>query len=223
MKTATLKQSAKILSLFEDTPLEQVQDLLESGILADLRDANVSKINRDEFRRLIGLKPFIADTIIQIDRSQPFDPAEFLGAGWSIWRGPADGDGLSGDEDQDERSLALTEVDLSKIRFETCLQKGEASITGEEKLRRLKVSGHIRLDAKIFQTLWENRDKIPEAWKEKINSNTRFIFFDGTILRSPRGNRFVLYFCRRDGEWHWSYRWLECDWSASGPSAVLAS
>ncbi|MEK9185760.1 MAG: hypothetical protein AAB863_03210 [Patescibacteria group bacterium] len=161
-------------------------------------------------------------SILLINRTALFNPAKFLGEGWSIWRGPADGDGLSGDEEQDERSLALTEVDFSKVRFETCLKDDEHGITGEEKLRRLKEAGHIRLDAKVFQTLWENKDKIPESWKEKINDNIRYIFFDGTILRSPSGSRDVLCFCWDDGEWHWYCRWFSRDWSAVIPSAVLA-
>ena len=56
MKKATLDQASKILSLFEGVPLQQLQNLLGSGLLADLRDANVSKINRYEFRRVCGLK-----------------------------------------------------------------------------------------------------------------------------------------------------------------------
>ncbi len=160
---------------------------------------------------------------IVIDRTTPFNPAKFLGEGWSIWRGPANGDGLSGDEEQDERSLALTEVDLSKVRFETCLRDGEPRINGEEKLKRLREAGHIRLDAKVFQSLWEHKDKIPESWKEKINGNTRFIFFDGTILRSPYGGRLVLYFYWLGGEWSWSFYWLVDVWCGGSPSAVLAS
>lgn len=53
----TLKQSAKILSLFEDMPSDQIQAILESGFLADLRDGNVSEVDRGEFRRVLGLKP----------------------------------------------------------------------------------------------------------------------------------------------------------------------
>lgn len=55
---ATLKQASKILSLFEETPIEQVQALLASGLLADLRYANIALIERDSFRNFIGLKPF---------------------------------------------------------------------------------------------------------------------------------------------------------------------
>ena len=89
-------------------------------------------------------------TIVTIDRSRPFNPAEFIGPGWTT-------------EEQDEGSLLLTEIDLTKVRLETCLNSGEQYIKGEEKLRRLKLAGHIRLDAKVFQTLWENQELVPES------------------------------------------------------------
>lgn len=117
--------------------------------------------------------------MLSIDRSKPFDPVAFIGKGWSI-------------AEQDERSLALPEIDLSQVCFETMLHEGESSIGGEEKLKRLKTSGHIRLDAKVLQTLWENQRLIPESWKKPTNSNTTFIFFDGTVLRDPDGDRCVL-------------------------------
>ncbi|MBU3925971.1 hypothetical protein KJ763_02290 [Patescibacteria group bacterium] len=147
---------------------------------------------------------------VSINRSQPFDPEKFLGEGWKI-------------AEQDERSLALDEIDLTKIQFETCLKPNESRITGEEKLKRLKKDGHIRLDAKIFQTLWENQHLIPEKWKEKINNNICFIFFDGTVLQGPGGDRNVLFLYWHDGGWHWDYSWLERAWHIDDPSAVLAS
>jgi len=163
--------------------------------------------------------------VISIYRSKPFEPAKFkgLGEGWTIWKGSIDGDGLKGDEDQDSRSLALTELDLTKVRFETCLRKKETQIKGEIKHARLKEAGHIRLDAQVFQTLWENQHLIPLQWKELTNGNTTYIFFDGTVLRNPRGVRCVLYLCWNDGRWFWNARWLENDWYASSPSAVPAS
>ena len=66
-------------------------------------------------------------TIVTIDRSRPFNPAEFIGPGWTT-------------EEQDEGSLLLTEIDLTKVRLETCLNSGEQYIKGEEKLRRLKLA-----------------------------------------------------------------------------------
>lgn len=57
MKDATLGQAGKILRLFSETPLEQMQAILASGFLADLRDGNISEVNRDEFRKILGLRP----------------------------------------------------------------------------------------------------------------------------------------------------------------------
>ena len=149
--------------------------------------------------------------VISIDRSIPFDPKTFIGNGWSI-------------EEQDERAITLTEIDLTSVMFDSTLEKGEKSIKGEDKLNRLKEkTNRIRLDAGIFKTLWENQILIPEKWKEQTNGNTTFIFFDGTVLRDSDGNRYVLCLCWGDGRWDWYYYWLGLDWSADGPSAVLAS
>lgn len=149
-------------------------------------------------------------SMIQIDRTAPFDPVTFIGEGWSI-------------VEQDERSLKLTEVDLSKVQFETMLKHGETSVVGEEKLKRLIASGNIRLDAKVFQTLWENQHLIPEAWKQLTNGNTTYVFFDGTILQDSDGHRFVMYLFWYGGEWSWYFFWLGSKWRAFYPSAVLAS
>ena len=147
--------------------------------------------------------------ILTVDRTKPFDPT-FVGNGWTI-------------DEQDERSLALAELDLTKVRFETMLKDGETRITGEEKLKRLKEAEFVRLDARIFQTFWENQYLIPESWKEKVNGNIRYIFFDGTVLRSPGGYRYVLFLAWNGGQWRWDYGWLGSDWAVSGPSAALAS
>jgi hypothetical protein len=148
--------------------------------------------------------------VIPIDRSSAFDPVAFIGERWSI-------------VEEDERSLRLTEVDLMKVNFETMLKERESSVVGEGKLKRIKDAGHIRLDAKVFQTLWENQHLIPASWKEPTNGNTTYVFFDGTILRRSSGDRFVLYLYWQDGEWSWHYEWLGRNWYANNPSAVLAS
>ncbi len=147
---------------------------------------------------------------IKVDRSKPFEPTKFIGRRWTI-------------VEQDKRSLSLTQVDLTKIRFETCLESSETFIKGEEKLKRLKKMNCIRLDAKIFQTLWENKHLIPETWKEKISGGIRFNFFNGTVLRSPDGYRCILCLSWYTGKWHWSDRCLVDNWSVINPSAVLKS
>lgn len=148
--------------------------------------------------------------IIKIDRTTPFDPVAFIDAGWTI-------------EEQDEQSLDLNEIDLTEVKFETTLDKKEKLVKGEEKLKRLKAMDCIRLDAGIFKTLWDNQHLIPEKCKAQTNGNTTYIFFDGTVLRNPSGRRVVLCLFWSDGEWRWCYIWLDDDWGANNPSAVLAS
>ncbi len=66
MKTdATLGQAAKILGLVEqkETSCDQLQRLLGSGLLSDLLEANVDTVDRDAFRRLVGLKPLNIFTV----------------------------------------------------------------------------------------------------------------------------------------------------------------
>ena len=147
--------------------------------------------------------------VIKIDRSVLFDPETFIDHMWSI-------------EEQDLKSIALTEINLTEVTFDSILKKGEKSIKGEDRLKRLKQkTNSIRLDAGVFKKLWENQNLIPEKWKEQTNGDPTFIFFDGTIVRNSRGNRCVLYLCWSCNRWNWDYSWLERDWSANNPSAVL--
>lgn len=183
------------------------------------------QLSLDHFERFLNLSPEAREDrfgtkgrviasqpdIIQINRGS-FNPAEFIGQGWEIIP-----------EETDERSIALTEFDLSKISQVTMLGTKETSVKGETKLKRLKESDYTRLDLDIFFTLWENKHLIPESWKEKVNGNTRYIFFDGQVLRHPRGLRYVLCLYWRDGGWYWYYVWLGSVWFAGNPSAVLAS
>ncbi len=55
MSTATLGQAKHLLTLFDGVPAEQLTALYESGLLSDLSKADVAKVDRDEFRRVIGL------------------------------------------------------------------------------------------------------------------------------------------------------------------------
>lgn len=158
-----------------------------------------------------------------IDRSTPFDPAKFIGTGQSIWKGPKDGDGLTGDEEQDVRSLAITELDLSKLCFEHCLKEKESPITGETKLIRLSenYSQLIRPDARIAQALWEEPGHLTLEWI-RVSLKRTWFDFPGTVLRNSDGYRYFLYLCWNDGQWFWYTSWLEDEWGVSGPSLLLA-
>lgn len=55
-------KAIKILELLKMAPDEQVQAMLESGLLADIRDANYSRVDakvRDEIRKLLDLTPLL--------------------------------------------------------------------------------------------------------------------------------------------------------------------
>jgi hypothetical protein len=144
---------------------------------------------------------------IRIDRKRLFNPAQFM-----------DHQGLE-IEEQDKRSVMITEIDSSTIALESMLEGGTV-ISGEEHLRRLKQTGYTRLDAGIFQTFWENQHLIPEYWKGAAN-DPKHIFFDGTILRNQYG-RYVISLYWSMGEWRWTYCRLDIGgWKAEDLSAVI--
>ena len=154
-----------------------------------------------------------------VDRTKPFDTRKYL----PIWRGPKDGNGLSGEEEQDTRSLKLTEVDFAKALFTACLKEGESVITGEEKLARHIAVKHIRLDAKIGQCLLEEKGQVTLEWLFNTFGIT-WLELPGTVLRFSDGLRYFLCLYRdNNGRWGWDCRWLGLDRDAESPSAVLAS
>jgi len=144
-----------------------------------------------------------------IDRTKPFDPAKFIGAGWEI-------------VEEDKSALKLTTIDFSNIRFESGIKEGEQVIDGEEKLKRLKRLG-IRLDAKSGQTLYEEKGQVTLRWLYDTYGITWFEL-SGTVLRGQVGNRCFLDLNRLGGgSWCWSYRWLGRGRDRGGVSPLLAS
>lgn len=146
--------------------------------------------------------------ILHIDRSKPFDVDAFMyannhGKGWKIdW--------------QDKKSLYLEQLDLTKVKIVTVPEDPSKyssvarmhfpgrNMTGEYRIQQLH--GRTLLDAKVLQTLLENPQMIPSAWKEaslsspgRGESKVSTIHFDGTILLTPGGERSTLYLCSIDG------------------------
>lgn len=162
--------------------------------------------------------------ILKLKLTESFNPAKFIGENWFVWRGPIDGDGTEGEEDRDAREDNLTEVDWSKVLFETMFDDGE-TITGEEKLLRLKKTGNILLGGKAFLSFWEDWQKNRKnSVLEKLRETRSITYLDffGLILRSPGGDRNVLYLYFSDDQWDWNCRWLGYDWDAYNRSASLA-
>ncbi len=143
----------------------------------------------------------LESSLIRIDRSTLFNPAEFLGAGW--------GEIPEQWEIAEQDEVLLTAVDLATIRLETTLKGREQLVGVRENIFRLKERGYTRLDAKILQMLWENQSLIPESWKEETFCKTTHIFFDGTTLVDRRSGNFgVLYLLwnARGEAWEWAPR-----------------
>ena len=161
-------------------------------------------------------------SVLVIDRSKPFDPTRFLGKGSSIWRGPADGKGLEGEEDQDPHSVALTELDFSNVAFDSFLKEGEPTIVGEEKLLRMKAGPRIRYDAGIGVALLDEKDQATLRFIHDTYGITWMEF--ATVLRDSDGSRYFLYLYRSvGGSWDAFYYWLGYDRDADYVSPVSAS
>jgi len=161
--------------------------------------------------------------------TKPFDPAEFLGKGWQTWKGPVKGNGQSGEEDIDLRTLSLSEIEIAKFLFETCLREGEEMIPGEEKLRRLKEEkpGFIRFGGNVFLGLWldyqVNKENSVLEWLFR-NLKIGSMDFFGQILRHPSAVRQVLVLMRRgNNNWRWDTSWLENASLSNRPSAGCGS
>ena len=184
------------------------------GIICDfLKKLNADKTGEflKQFKLFLRGELFkIVPNILKIDRSHPFDIKKFLGEGSST-------------VEEDSCSIKITELDFTKVQLKDMLKDGETSIYNGEKRRRLKGAGYILLDAKIFQTLWESKERIPDSWKELVNGNTRYILFDGSDLNSSDNHRCNVSLYWRGDNWSWRYTWSD-KWSGDYElSAVLVT
>lgn len=220
MKTATHDQIKDVAIRILNLKLEGIDG---GAIQRGTEGYSVDDVNR----RLVaflnnGLNFVMKDPgVLLINRTKPFDPATFIGIGWTIWRGPKDGNGLKGEEEQDARSLAMTEIDFSKALFTACIKEGELYITGEEKLTRHMATNHVRLDARVGQALLEECGQATLNWLY-TTFNITWFELPGTVLRDSDGDRCFLCLCRSDdGRWDWNCYWLGNDRDATHVSAVL--
>lgn len=154
-----------------------------------------------EHLKLIG-EEFIASFTIKIDRTKPFDFSIFPGNGSSVWKGPKDGKGLDGEEDQDQRSLAITRIDPANLLLLNGLKHNEKCINGEDR-RAIMMLETIQLDVKIGQTLYEEKGQKTLRWLHQVYGVCLFELL-GTVIRDEFGDRDVRYFKRNeDGSWSW--------------------
>ena len=200
------------------------QEVFLGGLLSDLGAAVVAGRNiKDDVLALLS-GAAIVQMVKRLVSRVPFEPT-MLGPGLSWWLGPADGDGLVGEElDCDQRSLVLTEFDFIHLIRKHCLREDgdqpETSITGEEKLKRMVVLGHIRLDPAFGWALVNEPGQKTLRWLHDA-FGISYLDFPGRVLRNSVGFRYVLCLYRcGDGSWCWDYRWLGRAWERYHVSAL---
>lgn len=132
-----------------------------------------------------------------------FDPVKEFGAGWTI----------------ESNVKTSPSFDISQSVLRTYLTGGELYVTGNQVRERQTAAGDTPLSADVAQYFYDNPSKYPESWKGK------YVFFDGTILRSPGGRRFTVYAFWNvvAGTVKLDYNWLDIHRNADDPSALLAS
>ena len=159
MRPITTDQSHQVMSVLTTNAAWKEIDFDAIG-LQDMAVRNPKKTGRHFTDFLKNGCRLIDYKRIAIDCSQIFDRTKFAGEDWAVWRGPINGNGLSGEEDIDQRSLALPVIQVSKLILANCGKKDEKDITGtgEEMLRRLRIEQPetIRLGGNAFLGLWND-------------------------------------------------------------------
>lgn len=151
-------------------------DKLTEKPLDDQKSINVDKIDNEQEKMIKS---------ISIDRSNPFNAEEEMGEGWSIY-------------EEDSKALNIDSVNINDIVLRS--EKTEKGHTrGKDQIYKLKEDDSIRMDANLLKTLFEDQKLIPEEWKD----GSKTYFFDGTVLKSPTGDRYTMLLKHLDDENRW--------------------
>lgn len=211
-KNQIMAAGATILQVVDWDKAGDLQDILTAG--------NQGRLGRALTQWLAskGWLPPCPPPLV-IDRSIPVYE---LGPRWPVWLGPADGNGLQGEPDVDPRAGEVKIFDASKAIFPIGFVGDETTITGEEKLKRLRAGVGIQVDAQTLWSLYMEKDQVTLRWLHEVRG---IIWIEalGTILRDLRGYRHSLLLnCRDDGGWAWDFRWLDFGRKAVHPAISLA-
>src|SRR3989338_11561395 len=110
MKTVTNRQAFELAG-------QVAEKLMQLGADGKVVQTTIEQVNHPFWSDLV--KHFGQKSgVMIIDRTTPFNPAEFIGDSWTI-------------EEEDKRALALTEGGFGGNRFVSRPQKGGASGNGE--------------------------------------------------------------------------------------------
>lgn len=97
----------------------------------------------------------------------------------------------------------------------------EGSVRGNDLYEYLKQKKLNVLDATVWQYLKENQNEIPEKWKYSDTGGAQYIYFWGTLDRSPAGDLYVRYLSWSGGNWIFSNFLLSGNWHEDFLAAVL--
>jgi hypothetical protein len=195
MKNATLGHGVKILQLIDQKgiPGEQIQKIIGSGLLSDLLDANIGTVDRNEFRKLLGLNAFYIYHMT-VDYSQSIEKA--AKAGKYRW---VNSDITS--ENFPTKRSGIVEVDIELVHF-------GRDMSTEEVLAELGKRGLRPAETHELLKLGE---KFPDLQREfpiiALGSVCRDSYDDLSCpsLDSNRSVR-VLYLYCLGGRWDGDYR-----------------
>jgi hypothetical protein len=79
------------------------------------------------------------------------------------------------------------------------------------------------INASVWEYFKSNQSEIPESWKYSSNNGAQYIFFWGTIDRSPSGDLYVRYLAWSGGNWLFSNFLLSGNWHEDFPALVVGN
>lgn len=188
MKTATLGQIRKVLELLEGVSQQQVQDVLESGLLSGLLSANVEEVNREEFRKMCGYAvPYPIKVVVDYTKTL----AEMISAGKYDWvnenitqeRFPVSGN------KKEERELVL--FHFNRV------------ISSENAIAEMEKAGFVPCDILDLLALGASQPELQRQFP---------IIALGSVWRDSGGHRRVPYLFRHDAKRYLDLDYFEHDW-----------
>ncbi len=206
------KHSITPAQLITDDQERQIVDLLSPAIRLALKQLGLS---RDDAQRLVlerggKFKAEFTPRLVGVFRSlvEVFNPEELIGGGWCV----------------DSRASRLRvppfDVDFTDIVFRNMLHDGERWQTVEDRIKRLRAAKCLCLTVNHFYRFWKMRYNLPVNWRVTDDEERRHICFDGTILRSPQKDRYVVCMYWDGCEWDWKPVLADNEYGRHHQSAV---
>ncbi len=122
-------------------------------------------------------------------------------------------------EIEEHHKLGLIEFDPAKFSFYLHeAQQAEGLMVGHDLRQKLK--GRPVMNACMLDYLFHHASIIPDSWKWDELGNTRYIYFWGTIFRSPDDILFVWFLSWREKGWGLGSRFLSSEWGQNDPAII---